>query len=61
MGHRDATMLRARLRWQDVDFEDSIISIRARNSKTGGARHIELHPTLAAWLHAYRLHGVGRR
>lgn len=36
-----------RLRWQDVDFEDSIISIRARNSKTGGARHIELPPTLA--------------
>lgn len=47
-----------RLRWQDVDFEDSIISIRARNSKTGGARHIELHPTLAAWLHAYRPPGA---
>ncbi|MBR3695893.1 MAG: hypothetical protein IKL98_06595, partial [Akkermansia sp.] len=54
MGHRDATMLRTRLRWEDINFEDSIISIRASNSKTGGARHIELHPTLAAWLHAYR-------
>lgn len=47
-----------RLRWQDIDWEDSIISIRARNSKTGGTRHIELHPTLAAWLTAYRPAGA---
>lgn len=39
-----------RLRWQDIDFEDSIISVRAANSKTGGQRHIEMHPTLRAWL-----------
>ena len=48
----------ARLRWQDIDFEDAIISIRAKNAKTGGTRHIELHPTLAAWLHAYRPTGA---
>jgi integrase len=43
-----------RLRWQDIDFEDSIISVRAPNSKTGGQRHIEMHPTLRAWLLACR-------
>lgn len=43
-----------RLRWQDIDFEDAIISVRAANSKTGGQRHIEMHPTLAAWLRACR-------
>ena len=43
-----------RLRWQDIDFEDAIISVRAANSKTGGQRHIEMHPTLAAWLLACR-------
>lgn len=44
----------ARLRWQDIDFEDAIISVRVANSKTGGQRHIELHPTLAAWLRTCR-------
>lgn len=39
-----------RLRWQDIDLEDSIVTVRAANSKTGGARHIDLHPTLRAWL-----------
>lgn len=42
------------LRWQDIDLEDAIISVRAGHSKTGGVRHIELHPTLAAWLTASR-------
>lgn len=43
-----------RLRWQDIDFEDGIISVRSKNSKTGGTRHIDLHPTLRAWLTACR-------
>ena len=34
-----------RLRWQDIDFEGAIISVRAPNSKTGGQRHIEMHAT----------------
>ena len=39
-----------RLTWADIGWEDNVISIRGRNSKTGGTRHIELHPTLRAWL-----------
>ena len=40
----------SKLTWQDVDLEDGVISVRAANSKTGGTRHVELHPTLRAWL-----------
>ena len=47
-----------RLRWRDIDFEDAIISVRSRSSKTGGQRHIEMHPSLAAWLLAYRPPGA---
>lgn len=43
-----------RLRWQDISHEDAVVSVRSAASKTGGTRHIELHPTLAAWLAAYR-------
>ncbi len=39
-----------RLRWEDIDEEENVISLRPRHSKTGGARHITLHPVLAAWL-----------
>lgn len=39
-----------RLRWRDVDTEDSFISVRGRASKTGGTRHITLRPVLRAWL-----------
>ncbi|MBQ7024228.1 MAG: site-specific integrase [Akkermansia sp.] len=42
----------SRLRWQDVNLEENILSVRAANSKTGGTRHIPLHPTLRAWLTA---------
>lgn len=27
------------LRWQDIDFENAIFSVRAANSKTGGQRY----------------------
>ena len=40
----------SRLRWQDVNLEENILSIRATQAKTGGTRHIHLHPTLRAWL-----------
>lgn len=43
-----------RLRWADIDLEDNIISIRAAKSKTGGTRHIDMHPTLRAWILACR-------
>ena len=41
-----------RLRWQDVDWEERVLVLRARHSKTGGCRHIPLRPMLAAWLRA---------
>ncbi len=47
-GVRPAEVLR--LRWEDIDEEERVISLRPRHSKTGGARHITLHPVLAAWL-----------
>ncbi len=39
-----------RLAWEDIDAEESVIVLRPRHSKTGGARHITLHPVLRAWL-----------
>ena len=52
-----------RLRWQDVDWEERVLVLRARHSKTGGCRHIPLRPVLAAWLRAAqqwaREEGVG--
>ena len=44
----------ARLRWQDISEDEGVVSVRAAAAKTGGTRHIELHPTLAAWLRAQR-------
>ncbi len=39
-----------RLRWGDINLEDACISVRRAASKTGGTRHVEIHPTLHAWL-----------
>ncbi len=39
-----------RLHWEDVRIEDKVILISARHSKTGGARHVTLHPVLIQWL-----------
>ncbi len=39
-----------RLYWEDVDGEEGVIVLRPRHSKTGGARHITIHPVLKAWL-----------
>lgn len=44
----------SRILWQDIDMEDGILSVRARHAKTGGTRHIPLHPTLRQWLIACR-------
>ncbi len=43
-----------RLRWQDVNFEERIISVRHGSSKTGGQRHIHMNATLYAWLATYK-------
>ncbi len=50
-GVRPAEMMR--LDWSDLDWEEKVISLRARHSKTGGCRHITLHSVLIAWLHLY--------
>ena len=36
-----------RLRWEDVKAEAGVISISPQHSKTGGARHVTIHPPLA--------------
>lgn len=39
-----------RLTWEDVSFEDGVITVRAAASKTGGARHVTICKALRAWL-----------
>lgn len=39
-----------RLTWEDVSFEDGVITVRAAASKTGGARHVTICEALRAWL-----------
>ncbi len=39
-----------RLKWEDIDKEERVITLRPQHSKTGGTRHITLHPVLSAWL-----------
>ncbi len=39
-----------RLKWGDINLEDGCISVRRAASKTGGTRHVDIHPTLRAWL-----------
>ncbi len=39
-----------RLTWGDINLEDGCISVRRTASKTGGTRHVEIHPTLHSWL-----------
>lgn len=48
-----------RLRWRDIDWEEKVVSLRPRHSKTGGCRHIPLRPVLLAWLRAAGGQGVG--
>ena len=39
-----------RLTWEDVSFEDGVITVRSAASKTGGARHVTICEALRAWL-----------
>lgn len=39
-----------RLCWEDINWEERVILLPARHSKTGGARCITLHPVLRNWL-----------
>lgn len=47
----------ARLRWEDIDWEENIIIVRPRHSKTGGARHVSIAPVLRRWLAPDRVGG----
>ncbi len=40
----------ARLRWADVHCEEGVLTIAVRHSKTGGARRVELCPSLTRML-----------
>lgn len=48
-----------RLDWQDIDWEEQVICVRPRHSKTGGARHITLQAVLAEWLKEAGIRGSG--
>lgn len=39
-----------RLKWHDISLQEQVISIQPRHSKTGGARHVTIHPVLSSWL-----------
>lgn len=43
-----------RMKWADINLKEKIIVIRARNSKTGGIRHIDICPALLKWLRKFR-------
>lgn len=44
----------SRLKWEDIDFSEEVITVKKENSKTGGTRHIEIHPVLMEWLNPLR-------
>lgn len=39
-----------RVQWEDIDWEEEVILLPARHSKTGGARCVTLQPVLKRWL-----------
>ena len=51
-GLRSAEILR--LKWEDVNWPESVIEIHGRISKTGGRRLAPLVPAAAAWLNSYK-------
>ncbi len=48
-----------RIDWQDIDWQEKVIALRPRHSKTGGARHVTLHPVLACWLREAGVQAAG--
>ena len=49
-----------RLRWEDVHLEAGVISISPQHGKTGGARHVTIHPPLAGIISRTRRAGSAR-
>lgn len=39
-----------RISWDDIDWQEKIINLRPQHTKTGGCRHITMHPVLIRWL-----------
>ncbi len=39
-----------RLTWDDINFDDGVVEVSARNSKTGGTRHVSISPVMREWL-----------
>lgn len=40
----------SRLQWEDIDWQEKVIVMRSRHTKTGGCRHVTIHPVLMTWL-----------
>lgn len=47
-GVRPAEVMR--LDWADLDWDERVISLQPRHTKTGGCRHITMHSALLTWL-----------
>ncbi len=39
-----------RLGWESLLWDESVLLLEARQTKTGGARHVSIYPALASWL-----------
>jgi integrase len=46
-----------RLGWHDISLPRAKVTLRADNTKTGGAREIELAPSALAWFELYLASG----
>ena len=42
-----------RLKWSDINLKEKIVSILPAHSKTGGMRHVTIHPVLDRWLRPF--------
>jgi integrase len=51
-GLRSAELVR--LEWKDVHFDEGLIEVPARSSKTASRRFVRIQPNLAQWLDPYR-------
>jgi len=49
-----------RLSWQDLDWEEGVVVLKARHVKTGGCRHVTMQQALRACLHSDGLAKTGR-
>ena len=48
-----------RLGWCHLDWEERVVVLRPLHAKTGGCRHVTIHPVLAAWLKEFGLRDEG--